>query len=373
MKVRRFSQRMTLLVATASLAATVAACGSSPTKGADSGGSKDAQKLYDTYNKMSQADRDPKLYDEAKKEGKLQIYGSPNSDDATIAAFEKKYPGIKIEHYGADTEEAEARFAQEEQAGRHTADFLENNESSLVQADALGLLGDYESDRRDQIPDYAKGPGWTGNRRVAYVAGYNTDQVQPSDLPADFLGFEDPKWKGKLSMEIGDWPWYMQMAYYYMDEKGMTEDQVKDAFEKIAANATTAKGHTDQGTALAAGQVDVTMSSFGQTIDRLIATQAPVAWGGSGQPAVQPIVVDFTGGAVNKFAPHPAAAMLFMDFTLSEDAVPALAVDSVMPPIPEANDPLNGLAVVYLDPKKELDEADKWSMESDEIIQHAGQ
>jgi iron(III) transport system substrate-binding protein len=367
MKTNRSTTRaLSFLAATAGLALTLTACGSGSTASAD------AQKTYDKYNSMSSTDRDPLLYKAAKKEGTLEIYGSPNSDDATIAAFKAKYPGIKIKHYGADTEEAEARFEQEEKAGHHTADFIENNESSLVQADAAGLLGSFSSERRDKIPTYGKGTNWTGNRRVAYVAGYNTNLVKAADMPADYLDFGDSKWKGKLSMEIGDWPWYMQLSVYYQQEKGMTGDQVKAAFEKIAKNATAAKGHTQQGTLLAAGQVAVTLSSFGQTIDREIAKKAPVAWGGSGKPAVQPVVVDFTGGAVSKHAPHPAAAMLFMDFTLSDDVIPALAVDSVMPAVPEASDPLQGLTVVYLDPKREKDEAQKWSDEYDEIMRHAG-
>jgi iron(III) transport system substrate-binding protein len=56
-------------------------------------------------------------------------------------------------------------------------------------------------------------------------------------------------------------------------------------------------------------------------IEPLTAEGAPVAW----KPAVEPVVADVSAIAVLERAPHPAAAVLFVDWSLSDAGQAVLA------------------------------------------------
>src|SRR4029450_9259292 len=66
----------------------------------------------------NQPDREQVLYEGAKKEGKLMWYtsltGGPNTEAPKV--FEAKYPGIKMEVYGGDSDALISRILQEAQA-----------------------------------------------------------------------------------------------------------------------------------------------------------------------------------------------------------------------------------------------------------------
>src|SRR5688500_20157981 len=76
------------------------------------------------YNKP---DREKILYAGAKAEGKITWYTSlaGNSYKDLAAAFEAKYPGVKVESYRATRQEMSARILAEAQAKRYIADTLE--------------------------------------------------------------------------------------------------------------------------------------------------------------------------------------------------------------------------------------------------------
>src|SRR5688500_14698250 len=77
-----------------------------------------------TYNKP---DREKVLYTGAKAEGKITWYTSlaGESYKQLAAAFEAKYPGVKVESYRATRQEMSARILAEAQAKRYIADTLE--------------------------------------------------------------------------------------------------------------------------------------------------------------------------------------------------------------------------------------------------------
>src|SRR5690242_6688331 len=76
------------------------------------------------YNKP---DREQVLYDGAKSEGKITWYTSlaGESYKQLAAAFETKYPGVKVESYRATRQEMSARITAESQAQRYIVDTIE--------------------------------------------------------------------------------------------------------------------------------------------------------------------------------------------------------------------------------------------------------
>jgi len=257
MRLRHRPARGMAVVAIGLAATLIAACGAPPHSGSDD--RQAAPTTSKPWDGLTGTQREDALVAAAKAEGELTVYSAFNDEQAMADAFTKKY-GIKVNVYNANSETVLQRVVQEATAHKLTNDVLVAPATDMTAVESKGLLGDYRSPYRDAMPDAGKSTGWTGVRRLAFVAGYNTGKLTATDLPADYAGFADPKWNGRISMEYSDIDWYATVRRYYQ-QRGMSDDDISTMFRKIAANSKTAKGHTVQAELLAAGQFDVALSA----------------------------------------------------------------------------------------------------------------
>jgi iron(III) transport system substrate-binding protein len=328
------------------LAAALAACGSPPGAGNDVD-QRGPAPTGQPWDGLTGAAREHALLDAAKREGDLTVYSAFNDEQAMADAFSKKY-GIKVSVYNANSETVLQRVVQEATARKIGNDVLVAPATDMAAMQSRGLLGDYSSPYRDQMPDAGKSAGWTGVRRLAFVAGWNSGHLSPDQLPKDYAGFTDPKWRGRISMEYSDIDWYATLRRYYQ-LRGMSPSDVTAMFQRIAGNSKTAKGHTVQAELLAAGQFDVALSVYTQSIGRLTDKGASVSYGAGTGHIVSPVVVRYDAGGVMRGTGHPAGATLYLDYQLSQDGAAVDQELQALPPLPTANDPLAGADVVDLD------------------------
>jgi len=327
-----------------------------------------AAEVLAKFSTMAEPQRTEELVKAAQQEGQLNIYGT--DDMAELGeAFEAKY-GIKTRVYEGDTDVVATRVEQEAKGKRYDVDVLNASDVLANRLEAAGLLGQYGSDLRTEVPDEGKSEFWTGYRRQPFVAAYNTDLVDPADIPSDFLDFADPKWRGRLSMELGDYDWYMGLVMYY-ESQGMSREEIDEAFRAIASNAGVADGHSSQISALGAGQFAVALSAFIHHVDRMVDDGAPVQWETADKQAVEPIVMRYEAVALASHAPHPAAATLFMDFVLGPDGAGHIEERGTLPAIPLADDPLDGVKVVLLDTEEYATNGAQWANEYDALLRNA--
>ncbi|HEY0453236.1 ABC transporter substrate-binding protein [Actinophytocola sp.] len=359
-------------VAAAATALLLSSCGASPTAAGNGGGDKSAEAArtasatYDRINGLTGKDRHDTLAGLAEKEGKLSIYTSNTDIDKLVAGFENAY-NIDVSVYRANSETVLQRELQEQQAGFFGNDVIDTNAGELNVMNKEGLLSPYEGALRDAVRKEGQANGWTASRFNVFVVGWNTDRVKPGQEPRSFEDLADPKWKGQVSMEVGDVDWFAGMYEYYRGQ-GRSDAEIRDLFSRIAANSKVAKGHTTQGELLSAGQFAITVSSYSHTVDKAADKGAPVTWHPKSGKPVEPIVVRPNGVGLMKTAQHPAAAMLFMDWELTEGQkilADAFRVGS----IPGARDPLVGLTVVATPEKELLDNPKKWDDLYAEIVQ----
>jgi iron(III) transport system substrate-binding protein len=346
MPARRAAQVVPVLLVVGAL---LAACGGAPTAG-DGGSSpagesdvaQHAQEVYDRFNAMSGEERTRELVAAAEEEGELTVYTSNTDIDELVEAFEAKYPDIDVNAYRANSETVLQRLLSEQSAGHAAVDVLDTNAGELNIANDNGLLYEYSSEYRDAVREEGQLENWTASRFNLFVVGWNTDLVPPGEEPTSLEELAGPEWAGRVSMELSDIDWFAAMHNYYV-EQGMTSEEVVELFRRLAANSKIAKGHTVQGELLSAGQFAITTSSYSHTIDKAALDGAPVTWRpASGEP-VQPVITRPNGVALMKAAPHPAAALLFMDFELT-DAQQIFADATRVPSVPAGgDDPLAGL------------------------------
>ena len=343
------------------LALVVAACGGSPTAGnpgsSEPGAAAASEKVYDQINGLSGDEREKTLLDMAKKEGTLSLYTSNTDMDDVVKAFEEKY-GFKVETYRANSETVLQRILQESSANYQGADLVETNAGELNAMQKQQLLYPYEGALRDKVRPEGRKDGWTADRFNAFVVGWNTSKVPAGTEPKSLKDLVGPQWKGRVGLEIGDVDWYAAMVNYYKSE-GMSDQDINNFFHQLAANGKIAKGHTVMGELLAAGQFDVAVSIYSHTVDNAAAKGAPVAWKVNGKP-VEPVVLRPNGAGLMKSAKHPAAAMLFLDFLLT-DGQKAIAGANRIGAIPTADDPLGGVKTVQVPEEELLNNPQKWS------------
>lgn len=356
------------MIATTLLAVALSSC-ASPLQAQQNAGNNnagDAQKadaaaVFEKFAAMSEPERTEELVKAAQEEGGLALVGS-SSLQAYADAFEEKY-GIKATLYESDTDTAVARLTQEAAAGRYNSDIIDGGNTFLDELESQGLLGMYESPFRDEQPADAQGEFWTTNRIQPFVVGYNTDLVSEEELPTDYLGFGDPKWKDRISMEQGDYDWYQGVVQYYLAQ-GKTREEIDAGMQAVAANARAADGHSDQAQLLAAGQFAVTLSSYVHHIAGLAKDGAPVAWTGK----VQPVITRYEGVALMAHAPHPASATLFMDFMLGPEGMKILEDEDYLPSRVLEGSPMYGVAIVNLDLEEYASNSAQWQKAYDELL-----
>jgi iron(III) transport system substrate-binding protein len=281
--------------------------------------------------------RDQKLLQLAKAEGgTVNVYSSLSSfiSKPLTDTWKATVPDISLSFYRASSEDVSARFVNESRANANNgADVVETNGTTMLiyQHDRNLLVPYRQSPYQLQIPKQYRFDGFTADRLEMFVIAWNKNLV--SSPPTSFQELTDPKWKGKLAMEPTDSDWYAALYNYFTTQapKKMTGAQVEDMFRKIAANSQLIPSHSTEASALAAGQVQVVVTGHAQSMEQLMAKNAPIAFG---PPFVDPVIQRPQGVGISYQTPHPAAAMLFYDFLLSPVGQKMLQQNGVLPANP---------------------------------------
>jgi iron(III) transport system substrate-binding protein len=262
--------------------------------------------------------------------GKLSFYTSQLDEDATklVAAFNKKYPDVKVETYRSGTEEVVAKVQAENQAGKIQADVL-------LLADAVtfeglkkqNLLLSYKSPELNKIPKSLADPDgmYTGTKVMATVLAINTQKVK--NAPTSWKALTAAESKESAVMPS---PLYSGAAAYNVGVFTRTGDFGWDFFKGLKANNTSVvKGNGAVLKAVAAGE-----KSYAMVVDYLVAREKA-----KGSPVELiypvegvPVITEPIG--IMKNTANEKAAKAFVDFVLSEDGQ-KLASDIGYTPIRE--------------------------------------
>lgn len=351
-----------LMVPAVALAAVLTACGSPVASGGGGGEGASkidshAQEVFDKYNAMAGQERTDALVAAAQEEGEVSVYTSNTDLDVIIDAFSDAYD-IDVNVYRGNSESVLQRVLQESKAGFAGVDVVETNSGEMNIIGAEGLFYPYESELRDAVRPEGQKEHWTADRFNAFVVAYNTDMVKPEEMLASIEEFADPKWKGRISMELGDVDWFQAMFDHYV-EQGKSEEEVTDMFKAIAANSKVVKGHTVQAELLSAGEFAAGISMYSHSVQEGTEEGRPITWQPKDVPPVQPVVIRPNGAGLMGTAKNPAAALLFMDFLLSEGQK-YIADEYRIGSIPSTNDPLEGLEIIEVDEDEMLNNAKQW-------------
>lgn len=314
---RRTILRTAVAVVTAGL--TLTACGSS-SGGTSSGSGKDAA----TAASAADLGGMDALVAAAKKEGTLNVIALPPSwanYGEMLKTFGDKY-GIKINSANPDGSSQDELEAVTSQKGQDRApDVLDVGTPFAKQAAAQKLLASYQVATWKDIPDNQKDPKglWFNDYGGFISIGCNTSVIPK--CPKTMAELMDPMYKGKVALNGNPTKaaaafsgvWAAALANHgSLDDIGPGIDffkKLKDAgnFNPVEVTpATVQSGETPLSIDwdyLNAAQVD-TLKKAGVKYEVNVPTDG--------------VFGSFYSQAINKFAPHPAAARLWEEFLYSD-------------------------------------------------------
>jgi iron(III) transport system substrate-binding protein len=261
----------------------------------------------------------------AKKEGVLGFATSISAAGFPkfMDAFKARYPFLDVSsgYYSAPTGRVLARVGAELEAGNLSFDVLHvANLATYLTMARNGQLQPYHSPELAAFPDDAHGGDlWTTARVIGVIMAYNKNVLAPEKAPKAWVDMLKPEFKGR-KLIIQDSAAGTAFNQMYILEKLFGADFMRKWGEQQPVIVATSAQLIDL---LVRGEALV-----GATVDHFRAFEPDAVKAGivgiypsEGMPlALAPV-------AILKGAPHPNAARLFIDFTLSQEGNTLLARD----------------------------------------------
>lgn len=269
--------------------------------------------LVSPISLSAQQQREARLIEGAKKEGKLVFWGS---DQASIMrpvldAFSKKYPFIQTEYWRAGSDKVAEKELAEARVGRQSFDFSSVDIDTYPEIKKAGLMKKYDwPNTRSWDPKYREPEGYAVARNILQtVIAYNRDLVPAAEAPKSWEDVLNPKWKGAISVDKEGYDWVLMLWAAWGKEKTVTY------LKNVSKNGVTlGEGSSARTEMLAAGAFKIDLRlNLNQVRDRQ-KKGAPVEW-----VRTNPILEKGTFMYIAETAPHPNAAMLFADWLTSSE------------------------------------------------------
>jgi iron(III) transport system substrate-binding protein len=309
------------------------------------------------------------LYEAAKKEGKVVGYygdlrSAADGPQGLIAAFEKRYPGVKVElTYGSGSQSREKILA-EAGSGRHLGDVMSGGSDTIEQLAREGVMEAYrspvEQDGNVLVDPKLSDASTTQFRALVYGITYNTSLVPADKAPSGWKDLLDPFWKDKLSMQDpeqgtgGGFSLFIDLWLHPEFGQAYWNGMGKQ-------NMFRAKGSGPLLQAVARGEKAATITDHSGNYREVKDGGAPVAF----VKAREGVQLTLLPMAIIKGAPHPNAARLWIDWSISEEAQQILSNSGftplrkgIKPAFPEAS--LEGANFFPHRPAPTQAELDEW-------------
>ncbi|HEY7165361.1 MAG TPA: extracellular solute-binding protein [Candidatus Binatia bacterium] len=309
------------------------------------------------------ADREKVLIEGAKKEGALTLYGSHTWYRTMAKEFEKKYSFIKVNEFRTDGRSLIKRALEEIKSGQYIADVIATTGEQIDLMKQEGVFQEQYVGEARFYPETVKVKGKSGFYYIGHYEtynslGFNTSLIPVSEAPKTMLDLLNPKWKGKMSIvsTTTGTRWI-----------GSTLEAFgRDYLEKIAEQDVQVQNMA--GAALAhmvvSGEVPLSPTIFDANITQAKQKGAPVEW----RP-LEPVVTTVSYAGLTLKAPHPHAAMLYLDWLHSKEGQQMIMKGGLWSAREDIGSLGQKFKKSYIDEKYSVEEAEKKYAEWDALMQ----
>lgn len=254
----------------------------------------------------------------ARFEKQVNWYTSITEDQANsfIRLFEARYPGVKVNLMREPTFSLVDRIRKEIDAGALQADVLHVVDPAIfVQLRSEGELLLYDPPAAVAVAPEYKDPGyWTAARLISMGMAYDAQKVSAARAPKAWSDLLNPRWKDKIGIKDAQTAGSAYAMYYFLREQygvAYWEQLARLRPRLYKTGAALLKGLSDGEIQVAAGVMegDIAANTKGEV---------QKVWPTDGVPLIPGPI-----GILSR-APHPDAAKLFVNFTLSTEGQTAL-------------------------------------------------
>lgn len=258
--------------------------------------------------------------DAAKKEATVVVYGAGNVEhwQKINEAFEKKYPYLKVKLFRGNWEKVRNRVMTEGRAGSYFVDVLQIDGVNGWVLKEDGYLQSHKSAETEAFPEAFRDPSGMLPcclDTLTNVIGFNTRLVKKQDAPKSYQDLLAPRWKDKLGMDADEGEWFAGLISVWGKEK--TVDYFRTLMKQ---NPSMRRGHTLLANLTGAGEFPVAVNLFGYRVMEMKEKGETIDL-----VKADPLMVRPAHMALARRAPHPNAARLYIDFTLSVEGQQIMA------------------------------------------------
>ncbi len=308
------------------------------------------------------ADRAAKVLAAAQKEGAFTLYTSIAEKDIAplVGPFEKKY-GIKVKVWRAGSDKVLQRTVTETNGKRYEVDAIHISAPEMEALHREKVLQPVSSPAfasllPGTVPAHHE---WAGTLLTVFVQAYNTSVIKKEDLPKKFEDLLDPKWKGKLGIEMEDFDWFAATITSMGEVRG-----TKLFSDIVATNGISVrKGHSLLTNLVGSGEVPLALTVYNYMPEAARKKGVPIGWF-----ALEPAIARANGIGIARRSSHPNAALLFYDYMLSPEAQKILVALDYVPTNALVDSPLKGMKLNVIDPAVTLTQMDKWNKVYDDVV-----
>jgi iron(III) transport system substrate-binding protein len=332
MYVIRRARSSATVMATLTVTALLAGCGSSDDSGSSGGASSDS--------------------------GPLTLYNAQHDDliTAMVDGFTQQ-TGIEVELRSGDDAELANQIVAEGEASPADV-FVTENSPSIDLVSEAGLLAPVEESTLAQVPSrYSPADGsWVGFAARSTVFAYNSGKLTEAQLPASLLDLADPAWKGRFGIAPGGAD-FQAIVSAVLALRG--EDATRTWLAGLKENAQVYQGNTAVMTAVNQGELEAgVIYHYYWYKDRAEAgdnsSNVELHYFGNQDPGA---FVSVSGAGVIASSDQPGEAQQLVAYLTSADGQRRSAESTALEyavgndvPSDEALPPLEGLQAPEVDP-----------------------
>ncbi len=282
---------------------------------------------------------DQSLLADAQKEGSVTVYSTTNEEEGLpLWNLFTEATGIKVNFVRASDSQLLARVLIEARAGQRSWDIMQTANVNKVPPEFLLALDLPEG--KSLFPEaIAKDKRWYGVYSNYNSPAYNTKFVKKDDLPKTYEDLAKRKdWAGKVAIDGTDDAWMTGILAHYGEEKGLK--LLQDIIENT--KPVPLNGHLAVARAVGSGEYWIALNNYVNLTVNVTLSGAPTDFW-----TMDPVVLFFGQVGVSAFAPHPKAAQLAANFSVSKEAQEFLAKFGRLPTRADvATNPINVLDTI---------------------------
>jgi iron(III) transport system substrate-binding protein len=256
-------------------------------------------------------DRQLMLEAGARREHGLLLYTTGTQIEPLIQGYRRKYPFLNVTVQRGTQADIARRALEEHRAGYRKFDMFELSSEGLILIRDANILQPFRSPEAAAFDAGAIEPArhWVVVRESYTGIGWNTKAIPSTLAPKTYDDLLAPQWRRRMAMSGS-----ISTASNFVGALALTrgEDFVRRLGEQdIRIYSVTARALANL---MISGEVTLSPTIYNSHVEASAATGAPLAWVAPG-----PVPVTDTAVALARAAPSPHAAMLMIDYLMSQE------------------------------------------------------